>query len=230
MHLISLSFIILSLNTRPLSSFLFFQSIKISNLILHLNDKKHGFETKMMFCFLCYKYPSINRLWRNCEHSCRSRSNHPSFRFTFMECLSIKNIINMNSTFGQLKPAVPVVTSLNVSNDVHFHHIHRILSFKLASGTECEQSRWWRWIPYTCNNKMILHQHSTRQTEEKQSGPCCPLLLLLLALYCSIGVGIIILKGITSARPSHIEGGGSLHGIFFCNKLSIPTSRLHFPP
>jgi hypothetical protein len=88
----------------------------------------------------------------------------PHSDFTFLGCLSIKSIISMDCTVGQLKPrkAVPVVTYLNVSNDLHFHHVHRILSFKLASGTECEQSRWWRWIPYTCNNKMILHQHSTR--------------------------------------------------------------------
>jgi hypothetical protein len=144
---------------------------------------KHGFETKMMFYFLCYKYPSINRLWRNCEHCSAAAAAAavatPHSDFTFLGCLSIKNIISMDCTVGQLKPrkVVPVVTYLNVSNDLHFHHVHRILSFKLASGTECEQSRWWRWIPYTCNNKMILHQHSTRQTEEKQSGPCCPLLL-----------------------------------------------------
>jgi hypothetical protein len=64
--------------------------------------------------------------------------------------------------------------------------------------------------------------------EEEQSGPYCPMPLLL-ALYCPAGFCIIMSKIRAIASPSHIQGGGSFHEIFFGNKFPNPSSRLHFP-
>ncbi|XP_011031850.1 PREDICTED: choline-phosphate cytidylyltransferase 2-like isoform X2 [Populus euphratica] len=71
-------------------------------------------------------------------------------------------------------------------------------------------------------------KHPTRHTEEEQSGPYCPMPLLL-ALYCPTGFCVITSKIRAIASPSHMQGGGRFHDTIFSNKFSHPSSRLHFP-
>lgn len=143
---------------------------------------------------------------------------------TLLKCLWVQNI-NMNCTVSQLKPrkVVPAARwnckntygNLNVSNDLNFHHMH--ISFHSNQQVELNGSKvgGGYWFLRRATTK-----HPTRHKEEEQSGHYCPMPLLL-ALYCPTGFRIIMSKIRAIASPSHIQGGGNFHDIFFSNKCSI---------